>query len=205
MTDNFALLAERRRPWLDADALKPKFLALAATVHPDRQHNATADEKKSANERYAELNAAYICLSNTKERLAHLLQLELGTKPDDVQKIPSVAMDVFMEVGTVLRDVDVFLAQKAQITSPVIKVQMFEKAMEWTERLNQLQRRLNTTVDDLANDLRAMNAAWDTAPADRAVRTSLLPLTRLEEIYRAVSFLSRWTDQVQQRIVFLSV
>lgn len=205
MTDNFALLAQPRRPWLDADALKPKFLALAATVHPDRQHNANAAEKKIATDRYADLNAAYICLSNTKERLAHLLQLELGAKPDDVQKIPSVAMDLFMEIGATLRDVDVFLGQKAQITSPLIKVQMFEKAMEWTERLNQLQRRLNTAVDDLANDLRAMNAAWDDAPSDRAIRASFLPLTRLEEIYRAISFITRWTDQVQQRIVYLSV
>ena len=59
MTDYFALLNEPRRPWLDPDSLKKKFLALAAGIHPDRIHNADELEKAEANRRYAELNAAY--------------------------------------------------------------------------------------------------------------------------------------------------
>ena len=34
MTDAFALLAEPRRLWLDADALKARFLPLSTAVHP---------------------------------------------------------------------------------------------------------------------------------------------------------------------------
>ena len=34
MPDYFALLNEPRRPWLDADLLKQKFLALAPTLIP---------------------------------------------------------------------------------------------------------------------------------------------------------------------------
>ena len=40
MTDAFALLSEPRRPWLDAEALKARFLPLSAAVHPDRVHSA---------------------------------------------------------------------------------------------------------------------------------------------------------------------
>ena len=58
MTDYFALLNEPRRPWLDPEPLKDKFLALSATVHPDRVHNLGAAERAAAQERYTELNAA---------------------------------------------------------------------------------------------------------------------------------------------------
>jgi hypothetical protein len=47
MTDCFDLLGEPRRPWLDAEALKSRFLLLSAEAHPDRVHGGT-DEAKAA-------------------------------------------------------------------------------------------------------------------------------------------------------------
>ena len=35
MTDSFTLLDEPRRPWLDAGALKQKFLPLSSAAHPN--------------------------------------------------------------------------------------------------------------------------------------------------------------------------
>ena len=84
MADYFALLDEPRRPWLDPEILKDKFHALAATVHPDRVHRASEPEKQEANQRYAELNAAYRCLREPTKRLRHLLELERGKKIEDV-------------------------------------------------------------------------------------------------------------------------
>src|SRR2546422_2781959 len=49
--------------------------------HPDRVHNATDDQKRAAQERYTELNAAYNCLREPVERLRHLIELELGARP----------------------------------------------------------------------------------------------------------------------------
>src|SRR4051812_29960973 len=98
-TDFFALLEEPRRPWVEMEPLKAKFLALSSRVHPDRLHNASEGDKLLATDRYASLNAAYNCLRETKERLGHLLELELGAKPGDVQKIPSDALGLFMEIG----------------------------------------------------------------------------------------------------------
>ena len=88
MTDNFLLLDEPRRPWLDADALKRKFLARSAEVHPDRTHNAAESEKLAANQRYTALNAAYNCLREPKDRVRNLLELELGQKPSDLTSVP---------------------------------------------------------------------------------------------------------------------
>jgi curved DNA-binding protein CbpA len=203
--DHFDLLDQPRRPWLDPVELKTKFLALSGSCHPDRLHNATAAEKQSATDRYAALNAAYNALREPKDRLEHLLQLELGTKPGDVQKIPSATMDLFMEIGNTLRDIDTFLSQRAQITSPLIRAQSFEKSMDYTDQLNALQQRLNQTRDELHRELQQMNQSWEVAPKYGTERTAALPLTRLEEIYRSLSFLTRWTNQVQQRIIQLSL
>ena len=78
MTDNFALLDEPRRPWLDTDLLKSKFLALSATVHPDKIHSASDAEKAAAAQSFARLNTAFTCLAEPKARLLHLRALELG-------------------------------------------------------------------------------------------------------------------------------
>ena len=57
MIDCFALLNEARRPWIDPELLKQKFLTLSAEAHPDRVHNASEPEKRAAQQRYTELNA----------------------------------------------------------------------------------------------------------------------------------------------------
>ena len=74
MNDCFALLNEPRRPWLDTESLKTKFFSLSAAFHPDRVHGGTQAEKSAAQQRYAELNAAYNRLRDPKERLLHFLE-----------------------------------------------------------------------------------------------------------------------------------
>ena len=204
MTDHFYLLNEPRRPWLDPAALKTKFLALSSAVHPDRVHGAGAAEKAGANQRYAELNSAYNCLRDPKERLRHLLELESNAPPKDVQRIPPGAMDWFMEVGQLCREADGFLAEKSKVTSPLLKVRLFEQGMAWTDKLNQLQQRIHGQREALLAELRAMNPAWETAPPPGSQRQAALPLERLEQIYRILSYVGRWSEQLQERVVQLS-
>jgi DnaJ-domain-containing protein 1 len=205
MPDYFALLQEPRRPWLDAGLLKSKFFALSADMHPDRVHNASQHEKQLAHERYAEINAAYNCLRNPKDRLLHVLELELGGKPSEIERIPAGTMEIFMETSQVCRAADQFLAEKAKVTSPLLKVQLFEQAMEWTARLNTLQQSINIEREQLFEELKGMNAHWEAASAlESPARQMALPLGRLEEIYRAVSYISRWTGQIQERVAQLS-
>jgi hypothetical protein len=47
--------------------------------------------------RYTELNAAYQCLREPKERLQLLIEMECGRKPEQVQPIDSVGMSLFTE------------------------------------------------------------------------------------------------------------
>ncbi len=205
MIDYFALLNEPKRPWLDPDLLKNKFFAISAVAHPDRSHLGSDAEKQAANDRYSEINTAYNCLREPKERLLHLLELERGMKPADIERIPAGAMELFMEAVQVCRAADGFLADKAKVTSPLLKVHTFEQAMGWTDTLNTLQQTLHVKREELLAELKAMNAHWESAPeADPVARRSVLPLARLEEIYRAISYISRWTGQIQERVVQLS-
>ena len=200
MNDSFALFNEPRRPWLDPEALKQKFLPLSSETHPDRFHSASEAEKARATAKYSELNAAYNTLRESRDRLLHLLELERGAKPSDIQRIPPGTMDLFVEVGQLCRDVDAFLATRANVTSPLMKVQMFQQAIEWTDKLQALQLRINAKRDELTAELQQMNAAWDGAPGvGSPERVSALPLERLEQVYRVFSYIARWSEQIQER------
>jgi len=203
--DYFALLHEPRRPWLDPDSLKAAFLRLAAQYHPDKIHQADADEKAAANQRYSELNAAYHCLLEPKERLRHLLELESGAAPEDIQGIPSAMMDLLVQIGQVCRETDLFLAAKAKTVSPLLKVQMFETGMAWTDKLNQMRQQIDLQREALLAELKGMNTAWiDVPPPGSAGRAAALPLERLEQAGRIFSYMARWTEQIQERLAQLS-
>src|SRR5262249_30233495 len=129
-TDFFALLEEPRRPWLDAELLKQKFLATSAKAHPDRVHGASEAEQRDAVRRFSELNAAFQCLREPKDRLRHLLELESGTKPADIERIPTAMMDSFFEIGRLLKDVDAFAAERQNVAPPVLKAKLFERGLD---------------------------------------------------------------------------
>lgn len=197
--DHFALLQEPRRPWLDPDSLKAAFLQRAAAVHPDKVSTAGADDNAAA------LNAAYHCLREPKERLLHLLELESGAKPANVQDIPPGMMDLMVEIGKTCRETDLFLAARAQTTSPLVKAQMFATGMGWTEKLNQLRQQIDLRRGELLAELQGMNAAWNAAPPPGSPgRAAALPLARLEEVWRVFSYMARWSAQIQERLVQLS-
>ena len=198
MTDNFALLDEPRRPWLDADSLKQKFLALSAPIHPDRIHSAEEAEKSAKAKQFAELNAAYNCLAEPKSRLLHLLELERGAKPKDIQQIPAGLADLFAEVATHCRNVDAFLVEKSKATSPLLQVQLFERGQSWVEKLQALQQKLNPLREQLMAGLKSLDEQWP----DLTNRPQVL--ANLEELYRLFGYFNRWNSQVAERIVQLS-
>jgi len=197
--DCFALLNEPRRPWLDLEALKQKFLALSSQFHPDRVHGEAQTERNAAQQRYAEINAAYNLLRDPKDRLLHLLELERGAKPQDVQSIPSELISFFGELNHMCRETDALLAEKSTVTSPLLMVQVFDRSQECTERLGVLQGRINSEREGLLREIRKIDADWD-ACADRGTM-----LQRLEELYRLLSYFTRWGGQLQERMVRLAL
>jgi curved DNA-binding protein CbpA len=203
--DYFALLGQPRQPWLDPGALKSAFLQQSALLHPDRALAGNADAQAAASGRFAELNAAYHCLLEPKTRLLHLLELESGAPPANVQSVPADTMDLLMETGDVCRQTDQFLTAKARAASPLLQAQMFEQSLEWTTRLQGLQERIRLRSDQLLTELQTMNIAWNAAPpALSPLRAAALPLRRLEELGRTFSYIARCAAQIQERLTQLS-
>jgi DnaJ-domain-containing protein 1 len=196
MSDHFARLNEARRPWLDADRLKQTFHKLSATIHPDKILSPDESAKAQASKQFAELNSAYQCLSDPKSRLVHLLELECGEKPKDIQEIPAGLADRFVEVARVCREADGFLAEKARASSPLLQVQFFQRGQDWIERLNALQKELNKLGDRVTDEVKSIDEKWMGATA--GARRDLLP--KLEELYRLLGYLNRWNSQIQERI-----
>jgi DnaJ-domain-containing protein 1 len=197
MTDCFALLGEPRRPVLDLEALKARFHKLAAESHPDRFHNASDAERLAATERHAALNTAYATLREPKDRLGHLLELELAGKPRGIESVPADLMERFMEVAKLCRDVDAFLAGRGAVTSPLLKVQQFQQAMAWSDRLTTSASQIAAAADAVVQT---------TAPAiGTSERESALPLRDLETAFRRLSFLTRWNAQLRERIARLAM
>ena len=178
-----------------------KFLLLASEAHPDRVHNASASEKAEVTQRYTQLNAAYNCLAEPKLRLLHLLELELGAKPKDIQTIPAALADLFADVANSCRNADIFLAEKRKTNSPLVQVELFERGQNWVEQLNDLQRKLNDLRTQLTDGLRSLDAQW--ILADAPSRREILP--KLEELYRLFGYFNRWSSQIQERVVGLSL
>jgi len=197
VSDYFELLNEPRRPWLDADSLKRKFLAHSASLHPDKVHTGGEGERAAAAKKFAELNAAHQCLADPKTRLMHLVELETGARPNELQQIPNHLADVFAEVGTLCQGVDAFLAQTS--ASPLIQAQRFERGQEWIERLNQLKNKLGDLRRQLEDGLKSLDGVW--TRSDKPARRRLLPA--VEECYRLFGYFNRWNSQIQERLTRL--
>jgi hypothetical protein len=166
-------------------------------------HQSPESERVAANHRYSELNAAYNCLRDPKDRLRHLLELELGGKPADIQRVPPEMMDGHFAVAGLCREADNLIAESARISSPILKVQQFERNQELTEKLRARQQIINVRHEKLMKELESMNPAWLSRSANDAAQPEL-PLENLDAIYRELGYLTRWSAQLQERVVQLS-
>ena len=132
--------------------------------------------------------------------MRHLLELELGALPKDIQRIPSELMDLSMEVGMGCREADVFLIEKAKVTSPLLQVTFFERGHQFADKLQALRQRVNSLNERLVDELKhKIDADWPSVEENRAAQ-----FQRLEEIYRLLSYFARWTSQIQERVVRVS-
>jgi curved DNA-binding protein CbpA len=189
MTDYFALLGQRRVPWLEPTALKEAYHGQTLQSHPDT----AAPDRESD---FAELNEAYQVLQDPKRRLHHLLSLENGAPPDANQVIPQELQKLFLLIGALTQRANA-LQEKIRTASnalsrSLLKPQIVEVQKEVSD-LRQSVRDLN----DAANvQLREINSAWQD---DRARQ-----FTPLSNLYFTFAYLGRWSAQLDELAFQLS-
>jgi DnaJ-domain-containing protein 1 len=187
--DCFALFSEPRRPWLDTDALKEKFHALTAVHHPDVATDSAVD--------FSELNAAYNTLRDPRARLRHLLELEFPDVLSRPQQIPGAIAELFMQTGAQRQRLDSFLKKQSQAASSLAKALLESEKLSLLENLGSVLAVVNDQQVKLIEELRSLDAMWQHDKTGAA--------NRLTEIFQSLSYVSKWTEQLREGIVKLSV
>lgn len=206
MADYFALLDLPRMPWIDEAAVKLRFFELSGKVHPDRHHEKDTVAKSEATSRFKDINAAYNCLRDPKARLLHLIELETGRPPKEIQEIPHDTTKVFMEVGELCRKIDRHLKEHEPAPPPMLRVKLFERSLELTEMIKALLTNLGRWRHEILARVQEENPHWvgqhdASSSSENALAQAL---ARLERLYRLLSYESRWTSQLQERLFQIS-
>ena len=202
MTDYFALLGVPRGPKVDGDLLKTNFHRLSHALHPD--HSGPSDEGalEAASTPFAEINAAYRCLQDTKDRLGHLIEIEFGHKALSIHDIPDGIASVGAQVMMLCRGVDAFLGACQKDPSPMVRARQFQDSMAWLSKCDALEGALQPLQLQLEEELEQLSSAWkDPAGKNRDTKEA----TTLDRCYRLSSYLAKWTKQIKDRQLTLSL
>ena len=184
--DFFALLGEPRRPWLDPEAVKDTFHRLSRTEHPDQSVSESAD--------FARLNQAQATLREPKLRLRHLLELEYpDLKLSGPSGVPVGLADWFVAVHGLLRETDAVLTKKSAATSALTKALLARAEFAVRENVETTLQQLDALHLAATAELRAFDARWTVArPSDAA--------PALHDFYQRFAYLSRWLEQLRERL-----
>lgn len=185
MTDHFATLGQRRRPWLDREALKDAFHRLSASLHPDVAKTGNAEQ-------FAELNTAYSVLREPASRLRHLLELTAPEARAAQAAPPAELGDLFMDIAGLRQRLDRFLSARNAAGSPLARALLARDEASLRGDLAATIARLEAADLAALEELRTLDHAWS---GETAV---------LLRLYHRLSYLTRWLSQVREALFSLS-
>lgn len=195
--DPFSTLGVEARPWLATDHVQERFIKLAGQHHPD------ANPASGSKEVFQSITLAHQTLRDPVKRLAAVLELEapeLLRQPSE-QFIPSHLPDLFMGIATIQREVAAFSAQTAARRTDDGGPSALNQALlrgECLSLLSDLERLLNKVDLQWARcetQIQAADAVWE-----RRTHESLL---QLAAVYREMSYLKRWKEQLKESRLIL--
>ena len=131
--------------------------------------------------------------------MRHLLELELGRAPENVQSIPGEMTEWFTEIGAVCREVDAFLAKKEAHDSPLLQAALMEEGMSLNDRVTAVHSRLQAELSKVDAALQSLGQAWEALDGEAEGRAERLPLAKLEALGQRLSFWSKWSAQLAER------
>ena len=190
--DAFAVFEEKRLPYLDREKLKEKFLIFSAENHPDKFRHLT--QYREIEEKFSQKHEAYRILSQPKLRLAHLLELEFNFKPDAVKTMPKEAMDLGWKLGEVFQKADELKAKEPSLTSALAKALFSNEKIVLLPIIRDLNYVIESKLANLEEQAKLLNKSWEKGVKERDV---------LIELYYSTAFITRWSQQIEERLVWL--
>jgi hypothetical protein len=83
-------------------------------------------------------------------------------------------------------------------------VKSFEKSQEWTDKLMALQKRLSSYTDALLEQLKQLDSEWMNN-MNKGFNQPANLIEKLSEVCRLLGYFNRWSSQIQERLVQLSL
>jgi curved DNA-binding protein CbpA len=182
MTNHFATLDLPQRPWLDAETIKDAFHRLGAAQHPDAPAgNAAA---------FAAVNAAWQVLRAPATRLRHLLELEGLSASKNLNQIPPVLGDLFMDLATLRRCLEEFLRRQSAGSSALAVALLAGERLALAHKFHNALARLDATSERALEKVRTIDSGWEKRDTE-AVEC----LTALQQ---ELTFAAKWSQQLRE-------
>ena len=178
--DWFQLLDLPRRADLDEGEIQDRHHAAIAESHPDKATNDA--EREQFSERSASLNQAAQGLKNPVTRLRHLLELVAPGGRGDAG-LDSGLMDLFSRVGSAVQSAEQVLAKKKEATTVLGQALLADEEA-------QVQEQLQAVLGEITQARDALSFAVE-EPVE------------LRALYTRLSFLEKWENQVQGKLLGL--
>lgn len=188
--DAFAVFEIDRQPYPSAELVESRYRDFSESFHPDKVHS-ESDKREQATMNSAELNSAHRLLSSPAATLKHFLELETGSRVNEVGKMPTGLMPVFMKVGNPIQSSDKLLKSLSECSSALERAAYAGDVMESLEQLQVAGMDVNASREQNLTRLKAEQDKWESG--QRAVEG-------LSEIAAELSFLEKWEIQINDRL-----
>jgi curved DNA-binding protein CbpA len=190
MIDYFSLLQQPRRPWLNAEQLKEKYIQITISMHPDRPTQQSSNQSSAPD--FAYINEAFRVLVDPKARLQHLLKLEgIAANADS---IPETLADVFLETGTLIQEIDLLISRTT--ANALSKALRQPEILEAKKLAADLLDKLQGIYESALEELRKFDQLWTSTH-------QIAP--ELSALSAKLAYLTRWIAQLEERQFQLSI
>lgn len=194
--DPFQLLGIPRRPWLDPEEIRARFRELSETHHPDRAETAPvedAGQRKDAGS--AALSAATQQLSAVPRRLRLILESEPEAPGWRTGTVPEGLIELFMNIGQVTKTADALIAKLRKTGTQLGRAVLLKEIMQSRGQLEKLLQSVEEQLETLEIELREVDALWQEKRSQA--------LQRLPSLYQRSSYLTKWREQLRERLARL--
>ncbi len=185
--DFFALLGEPRRPWLDPERSRKRSTASAA-------RNTPTSRAGRSRRRFRAAQPGAGNLARPKARLRHLLELEYPEiKLSGPSNVPPGLADWFVSVHGLLGETDGVLTKKAAASTALAKALLARVELATREKVESVLAQLDALHATATEELIAFDILWiGVRPPDAAAT--------LQGFYQRFAYLSRWIEQLRERL-----